>query len=313
MDYAVVGKMIKHLRKEQRITQGDLCKGIMDRSNLSRIENGEQAVPKDKMDLLFNRLGHAARRFFTYMLTDEAFTAYELRTEFGNAQAAFDEGAMQRVIAEMERRPDFGKGLNKQFLLKSKASMSLRREPPDYAAAQALLYESIEITIPGFDPLAVDAYLLGDNDNGIIVQIAQVLFEIGEREKAITVLERLAGNVRRRIIGSTDKARFLTFVCCYLSKYYGITEQYDKVLAICDEAIDMGVKHQIHNDLPRLKYDMACALRQLGGDGEEIKDLLYQAYYGSRVHGDDFIAGIVKGFALSRFGIDFAAGAGGRR
>ncbi|MCL2501346.1 MAG: helix-turn-helix domain-containing protein, partial [Defluviitaleaceae bacterium] len=107
MDFIAIGGLIRNLRKQQNIRQEELAAGIMTRENLSKIENGKQSVSKEKLDLLFNRLGSAAQVYFPYMLDEQDFEAHEMRITFSNAEAAFDTAGMECLIKAMEVHPSF--------------------------------------------------------------------------------------------------------------------------------------------------------------------------------------------------------------
>ena len=131
MEFFHMGETIAYLREhEAGLSQEQLAHGIMDRGNLSKIESGKQAISKEKLDLLLNRLGYTTKRFFPYALTNKDFKAYTLRYQFNNAQAKRDTEAMEALIAEMESMPLFGKGLHQQHLLANKALLALRQAPP---------------------------------------------------------------------------------------------------------------------------------------------------------------------------------------
>jgi transcriptional regulator with XRE-family HTH domain len=107
VDFIAVGSLIKNLRKKQGISQEELASGIISREHLSKVESGRHNLPKEKLDLIFNRLGHAAQAFFPYLLTDRDFEAYELRIRFNNAQAAYNTPEMERLVRLMEAHPSF--------------------------------------------------------------------------------------------------------------------------------------------------------------------------------------------------------------
>jgi transcriptional regulator with XRE-family HTH domain len=303
MDYAAIGKMIRFLRKEQKISQTKLVEGIMDRSNLVKIEKGEQRAGKETMDLLFNRLGYSAKRFFPYPLTEGEFKAYEYRYAYNNAQAKYDTEEMTRLVNEMENMKEFKTGLLKQNLLKNKALLCLRKNKEDYDTAMALYNEAIQISIPNYNPKFVHTYLLGSDDHEIIANMALILFETGEREQSIEIMQRLAENVRNRIFDTHDKTRSLTFVLYNLSRYLGQTERYQEALDVCNEAIEAGEKNRVYEHLPQTKFNKAYCLYYLS-QTDGIKDLLYQAYYGALTHGRNKTANDIKNFSLELFNIE---------
>jgi len=181
--------------------------------------------------------------------------------------------------------------------------MCLRRNPPEYVAAQTLLDEAIAVTIPCFDIEKIETYLLGVKDNEIIAKLARIAYETGERDKAIYILEKLAGNIRKRVVESIEKARSLLFVLSYLAIYYDEDNKRREQLAVCDEGMKIGAEYQLCKNLPTFAFNKACALYVLDGDKDKIKNLLYQAYYGSLLHGDNYRAGIICKLAETRFGV----------
>lgn len=52
-----IGLFIKKKREEQHIRQEDLCRGICDKSTLSRIERGKQEPSSGILGVLLQRLG----------------------------------------------------------------------------------------------------------------------------------------------------------------------------------------------------------------------------------------------------------------
>lgn len=303
MNYAAIGKMLRLLREEQKISQTKLAEGIMSRENLSRIEMGEQKVSKDKLDLLFNRLGAVAKRFFAYPLTEEEYKAYELRAAFTNAQAKYDTAGMEALIIQMEQMPEFQTGLHRQSLLFNKATLCLRRDKDDRDTAMNYLREAIQCTIPQYNPRLVYTYLLGDKDHEIIAMMARMYFETNERDKAVDTMTRLAENIRKRIFDSQEKARSLTFVLYNLSRMFAIMERWQEALDTSSEGIETGVENQEVGNLPLLTWIKSRALYSLG-QKDEVLNLVHQAYYGSLIQGDLFEAGIIKKNALELMDIE---------
>lgn len=177
------------------------------------------------------------------------------------------------------------------------AALCMHEEPVNYNAAQAYLNEAINITVPGFTPALLGTYLLGYFDHKIIAMIARIAFETGSRNKAITILEKLTDNISKRESNSTDKAVNLAFLYTHLARYYGETKKYKEQLDICNEGIRISTEKQRFGSIPYLVYYKAFAMRSLGGDKDEITELLYQAYYGSLMHAQLHIAEDVRRIA----------------
>ncbi|MCL2203430.1 MAG: helix-turn-helix transcriptional regulator [Defluviitaleaceae bacterium] len=297
MNYTALGKMIKQLRSQKKISQKKLAQGIMGHNNLSRIEKGQQSVSKEKLDMIFNRLGHVATRFFPYPLTEGEFAVYELRDAFNNAQAKSDVDKMASLIKDMEKLPEFQVGLHKQSLLRDKACLLLYQDTPDAIAAKQLLYEAIKISIPEFEINNINTYLLGGDDQEIIAMLAEIAYDAGEGHEAVIILEKLAQNIRKRMSDSYEKARALTFVLYNLSKYLGKMGQYQKALDVCNEAIEAGEEYQAYGNLPSLKFNKAYCYHFLNKNNNEIEPLLYQAYFTALGLGRHVLAGEILRYA----------------
>jgi hypothetical protein len=134
--------------------------------------------------------------------------------------------------------------------------------------------------------------------------MARIAFNKNEQEKAIEMTEKLAMNIRKRIIDPVDKARSLTFVLSQLAHYYGKTGKRNEQLDVCDEGISAGVEYQMTNHVPYLLFCKVYALDALGGDRTEIIRLLYQAYFGAELQQNTVLSNNIKKFALSLFNVD---------
>jgi transcriptional regulator with XRE-family HTH domain len=302
MEYISQGKLIKHLRKQNGFTQERLAEGIMDRSNLARIENGDQAISKDKLDLLTNKLGYTAKRFFTYALSNDEYKYYTLRDKLENALARCDIKKATELIDEMEKYEAFRDGHHKQFLLKGKAALILTNNS-DYIYAYALLSEAIQLTIPKFSEKLVSTYLLAHNDIEILCMIAETYDLNGEPDKAIDLLLKMSKSVRKYYVDEHEKTRSLAFILSNLSACLGMQKRYKEALDLCDEAIEECKRNQVYGVLPVLTFNKACSLFYLNRN-KDVKRLLRQAYYGSMVMGLESLTTQIKDFALSEFKIN---------
>lgn len=58
-----MGKLIRQLRKQKKMTQGELAAGLVSKSVMSRIENGQVEPEISALNALFNRLGKSLEPF----------------------------------------------------------------------------------------------------------------------------------------------------------------------------------------------------------------------------------------------------------
>jgi len=299
--YYLAGTVIKELRKKQRISQSRLASGIMDRSNLGKIEKGLQIASKVNMDALFERLGNTSARFFPFALTDEEHEVFTLREELDNYLSNFDLNNAIDLILKMETMPAFKSGLHEQYLLKSKAVIYQKKDK-NFAKAREYLDKAITFSIPKFEEKLVNTYLLAMGDIEIINLMAELHHQDNETDRAIYLLEKLMENVKNNHMNARKKARALTFVSYSLSIYLGAKKRHAEVLAVCDKAIKAGRGNRVYGLLPMLLFNKAYALYYMNQRGE-VKELLYQAYYSCIALGIDLVAEDILNESLDLFGI----------
>jgi len=300
MSYIHVGNYVKFARKQKGMSQDALANGILDRSNLTRFENGKQELSKEKIDKLFERLGYSTESLFSHILHDNAFKVSALRDRFTRNIVNEDDKTAQQTIFEMEQNDAFESDIHKQFLLRSKAMVALRRE--DSILAKPLLDEAIRITLPMFDEEKVEKYLLTTEDIEIINMLAAVHFYNNDLEKAIKLLEKLMWNIKTQLVDEKKKAHSFTLTAYNLSKYLGATGRYQESLKVCDEAIETGQLQNAYGMLPNLIYNKAYALFHLG-EKDEVSHLMHQAYFGNLVLGREQTAKLVKEYASEKYSV----------
>jgi len=232
MDYVLLGTLVKQLRIYKGMTQNELAEGIMTRGNLTKLESGKQGTTKEKIDLLFYRLGYTSKRFFSYILDDKDFKCFEIRKQLTDSLVCRNMNEAVRLIAEVETNEDFSEGLSRQFLLKSKAAFN---QIQNFSRTEryAYLLEAIKITIPDFEEKLVHTYPLGGEDIEIIGMIATVHEENGEYARAIKLLRKLAKNISEHFMDEYEKARNLTYTLFNLSGIFSTQKRYQEALEVC--------------------------------------------------------------------------------
>ena len=75
-----IGKVIRQRRKELGYTQEQLCEGICEPPNISRLENEQQIPSRSTMTLILERLGLPNDIYYAYLSDNEA-EIEDLQTE----------------------------------------------------------------------------------------------------------------------------------------------------------------------------------------------------------------------------------------
>jgi transcriptional regulator with XRE-family HTH domain len=302
MEIYTAGVIIKTLRKQHGFTQEKLAAGIMERSNLARVETGKQVISTHKLIMLFERLGYSMRKFFPYMLNHNEQEFYELRVKINNLIFQQKTNEARELIIQIENNPDYQEDLHKQFLLKSNAAL-LVIENKELQTAKMLLDEAIRYTVPNFNENLIHKYLLAKDDKEIIKLMADIYYYQKEYDKAIGLLYSLASNIRKNVMDANEKTLALTFVLFSLSDYLGLQKRYREALNVCNEAIKISHENAMFGLVPMLLLNKAYALYYLN-ERKEIKNLLLQAYYSHLAIGQVSNADIIREKAKIDFAID---------
>jgi transcriptional regulator with XRE-family HTH domain len=292
MPYVHEGIIIRKLREQRGITQEKLALGIIDRSNLARVEAGKQRLSKSKLDAMVNRLGYSASRFFNFALSTNECEAYALRDRIDASLTRYDAQESKELLHIMESHSAFNKGYHKQFLLKSKAAYNILFDN-DKETARVLLDEAIRISIPKYEDRFVNKYLLTKEEVLIIDSMALIYSMDAKYDAAIELLRKLEKNINKNYVDEIEKAHSISLVYYNLSKYLGICRQYREAVAVCDEAIEMGQRRRVYGYLPLLMYNKAYCLYHLD-ESDKMLSLLQQAYFACLCMGLDEAANMIK-------------------
>lgn len=141
-------QVMKNMRKKQKITQEELCRGLCSRAVLSRIEKQEKQSDRMLLEALFERLG-TTLLYWDKILNNNDMRLYQMQIQI---EGFIEEGDCEQAEKLLEQYEDFrgvNVSLHKQYKTWTKARISQLKgngkESLKYAK-EALLY-----TIPEFD------------------------------------------------------------------------------------------------------------------------------------------------------------------
>lgn len=121
------GSIIRQVRKSKGISQTDLAKDIMSRSNLSNFENGLYVPSFDKVVALINKLNLSLEEF-TFMNQDADVTAEKYHEKLANAENQGTNEALLELAQEIETHARHDDTYHEPFLL-SQYLLHLHRLP----------------------------------------------------------------------------------------------------------------------------------------------------------------------------------------
>lgn len=181
--------LIRQMRKRRGLTQEQLAEGICSKDTLSRIESGTRPPSRHVFNSLMQRLGENPDRYYKTLVTADDLRVMETRDTITQLvkDDKFEEAG--KILAEAEKDPAFEDEENRQFLIRTRATIA-QDVDKDYPRAYALALEAISLTRPRFNENDIASYVLTYDEIATINTLALLYAE--ER------LEMGGGNTRHR-------------------------------------------------------------------------------------------------------------------
>lgn len=273
-----VGRLIKKIREEKKITQEELSFGICSTVTLSKLENGQQSPRKEHFEALMQRLGYSADNFFSAFLSDEEYAGYEQmeQLKFLLSHNEFEQAS--EYIQGLEGSSIFTKGQNRQFLLSSKATLLFAQEQLPKDELLELLNIAIRITIPEFTEEKIGTYMLAFQEIVLINMLSAAYYQTGEKVRAIQLLYELKASMDSSYVDETEKARNYPKIVYNLLRCLFFEKRFDEAVLLFDGAKRFCIRNKVIDMLPYIAYLQAGTYYELGNT-KPCRDLLRQTYY----------------------------------
>lgn len=146
MDYSVIGKKIRELRKVVGITQGDLAEGICTQALISRIENGDIYPSADALYQIALKLGVDVNYFFEIGTTPRLDYILEVEKQLRYLRVYRKYEEMMDLIKTEEKNPLFYKDNEHLQLLYWHKGIYLFEVKQDADSAFALFHKAYYMT-----------------------------------------------------------------------------------------------------------------------------------------------------------------------
>lgn len=287
-----IGLFIKKKREEQHIRQEDLCRGICDKSTLSRIERGKQEPSSGILGVLLQRLGINEDQL-AVLLGPKDFEISDLQKEIValNSQREYEKAAEK--IRRLEQLVEPTDKITQQFILRSKALVYF---PEDYPPSRELLLQALSLTLPDFDFDHISDYLLGIEEVKILNQLANSYSEAGDRRFAIHIYRQLFEDPRKRLFNIEAELTLLPLLAYNYSRLLGLERRYEEEIEIATLGQKTCIKYNKCQYLGGLLLNISCALRELGQD-KESRSKLIDSFYAYHLMGDESSCNLIIQYA----------------
>lgn len=287
-----IGLFIKKKREEQNIRQEDLCRGICDKSTLSRIERGKQEPSSGILGVLLQRLGINEDQL-AVLLGPKDFEISNLQKEIValNSQKEYEKSAEK--IRRLEQLVEPTDKIMQQFILRCKALIYF---PRNYPSSRNLLLQALSLTLPDFDFDHISDYLLGIEEIKILNQLANSYSEEGNRQFAIHIYRQLFEDPHKRLFNIESTVSLFIMLAYNYSRLLGLERRYEECIKIAELGQEICIHHNRCQYLGGLLLNIGYALHQLGRDSDS-RVFLTEAYYANRITKNYTSAKLIQEYA----------------
>ena len=259
----MVGDFIREKRLRKGYTQEEVSFGICTTASLSRIENGLQMPGRYMLDKLIERLGYE-NSVFDMFVSKEDMELYETVQEMVRNIADDDYDELEVQIAKMEELTQNAPKLEQQYLIFAKGQLKKHRGG-EAKEVMDLYMQAIHITLPEFDgKTPLHQNLLTFDEITIINNIAMQYAREENFEDALRLGFWLKEYMEEKMMDGKQKAVKYPMIVYNLSNWLGDMKRFEDVLKVTDTGIDFCIRFGILSLLPKLVFNKACALAELG-------------------------------------------------
>ena len=263
-----IGELIGALRKHEKLTQEDLCRGICSPSKLSRIESGDIAKTNPKsLEALMERLGRSEALYLDALLTAREFENHRLEGEIQDALRLQKYEAAAQKLSLLEAKPDYKTGINRQFILTAQALL-LKADPNRRHTRLALLYQALGITCPHYAEADIDVTRFTHGETTLVNQLALFYGENGDAARALNIWERLRVGINRHCVDEAEKNHSYGTVMLDYAHALWLARRPEDALEMVNDCEAFALKRQDLIALGALARLRAVALSDMGYEAE---------------------------------------------
>lgn len=245
-------------------------------------------------------LGEDSQDYFGFILTGDEQFGYENLVKLRHLAVTGQLNELRELTAELDGKKPFDERFYLQFLQYCKIITD--KEMSEEVKLELLL-ETIRITKKDFDISKIHDYLLAYNEITIINRIAEALFNLGEKEKAVQVLYGVKDSMDANYANGWEKSRTYPALFYNLSKVLGLSERHYEAYEACLTAKQWAIKYNKMRVLPSILANLAHCLF-LKGDMSGVCEHIHQAYYSARGMEQHRLADMIRDVAKREYNID---------
>ncbi|WP_175990223.1 helix-turn-helix domain-containing protein [Bacillus sp. Marseille-Q1617] len=245
MDYSLIGKKIKELRKIVGLTQGELADGICTQALISRIEKGDIYPSATALYQISKKLGVDVNYFFEIGTTPRLDYIQEVERQLRKLRIRLKYEEMMEMVKAEEKNPIFFKdNQNLQLLLWHKGIYMFEIEKKREDAI-ATFYKAFHLTYDSKKALS-------EREMEILLSIGALEFTGENYDKSLDIYNEVRQGLRMftKLNDKSIKTRMLYNIARVLTRLGKRQESIER----CEEAIRWCLEEENLYGLGQLHY-----------------------------------------------------------
>ncbi len=302
MEVYTIGRLLKAVRKEKRISQLDMCRGLCTKAMVSYIEN-ELRVPHRKLiEALFSRLGESVD------LTKVPMTKADFRRAnleyLINSKVSMEEFDIKGLLDEYAACKKSMTHLERQFL-EFYGTLYENRNFDKYEETLKNLVSVLKITMADYELGELPRQLLTKTEIFILNNIARCKYELGEKDNAIEMLQFLYAHVDSKIFSIEEFSIIAPVILFNLANWFGDFGDDEKALEFSARGLEICIEHGRLNYFAYHLFNKGYAMFLLNNkeSGKKMIELSLSVFNKiGQKRNTDYVLPILK----EKFGFDFS-------
>ena len=231
-----IGRLIGELRKEAKIPQKRLCKGLCSVQLLSKIELEERTPDMLLLEALMQRLGKSPEKL-EIILSLEEYQHIEARDEIEDALrfGKLDE-AEEKLNAYLKKYEHEGI-MQLMYGYRMRGALAIERK--EYADAEKFLRKAVSFSVSEENWLQLNGELLSTFELENMVLLCQVWFKKERIDETKALLEVLGQYVKEHITDKEELAKIQSKVASILGALYNNIGDYQACIELCEPVLEL--------------------------------------------------------------------------
>jgi transcriptional regulator with XRE-family HTH domain len=268
VDYSVIGKKIKELRKVVGLTQGELAEGICTQALISRIEKGDIYPSATSLYQISKKLGVDVNYFFEIGLTPRLDYVREVERQLKKLRVKLKYDEILEIVKTEEKNPLFLKDETNLQLLYWHKGIYVNEVEKNKDEALILLERALSLTYN-------TKKAMSEREMNIMISMGILEFSRRNHERALEIYEDVnaALTYNDQLSDKSIKTRLLYNIARVLTRL----GNYHESTRYCEEGIRWIIEEENLYGFAQLNYHIGYNLELEEKYGEALPYLVKAA------------------------------------